>query len=163
MRCKDVRNKLTEYRLGLLNDRQRKAIEAHLEHCPRCREELAALERISELLAPAPQVTPARDLWPEIEARLRHKRSASSRLPWRWRIATAAASAAAVVALLLALWAPTPTPIVVANSDEDTMLASAEIVAQWGQPMADEAALGLWLLMEEGEVAATGNQGDVEP
>jgi predicted anti-sigma-YlaC factor YlaD len=58
-----LRNKLGAYLDGELSRRDQIEIENHLETCPDCREELAELRQLSNLLstAPQPEFTPALD------------------------------------------------------------------------------------------------------
>lgn len=62
MRCDDFRLDLTAYHLGDLAPEERVVLEAHLESCPACRDDLAVLEETISLvrrLAPAAEPPPA--------------------------------------------------------------------------------------------------------
>jgi len=52
MNCKKFAGKLGAYQDGALNAEVAERIRAHLESCAACREELAALERLSDLIRP---------------------------------------------------------------------------------------------------------------
>lgn len=58
--CENMRPHLNAYLDGELHGARLEQLEAHLEECADCREELKCLRRVSNLLqaAPAPQVTP---------------------------------------------------------------------------------------------------------
>jgi len=58
---------LQDLREGLLPPREEERVRAHLEECPRCREEYEALGRLMDGLAELPdEGEPSRDLWPQI-------------------------------------------------------------------------------------------------
>jgi len=58
---------LQDLREGLLPPREEERVRAHLEECPRCREEYEALEQLMDGLAELPEEgAPPRDLWPQI-------------------------------------------------------------------------------------------------
>src|SRR5215218_4047559 len=61
--CREWRELLGAYALGHLEGDERAGLEAHLEGCPGCREELAALAPVARML---PHADPARfELAPE--------------------------------------------------------------------------------------------------
>ncbi len=72
--CRPVRDLLAEYQAGLLTERQRAEVAAHLRECGPCARELAALERTAGLLSGVEPRRPARDLWPGIAGRLADRR-----------------------------------------------------------------------------------------
>src|SRR2546422_11298052 len=78
--------RLSEYVDGDLSERDRQALEAHLEDCASCREtieELRALVSQAQALEPS---APSTDLWPSIAARIEAgSRSATFRRPATWR------------------------------------------------------------------------------
>lgn len=150
MECRQVQDKLAEYQVGLLDANERATIEAHLASCEACRTELAALARVGELITLVPEAAPERDLWPEVAARLQPRRKkAPSWLALRWRPVAAAATLAAATAILLIAFLPGPTTVPPVPGGEEFLLADAEVIAQWEQPMADEASLGLYLLLQD--------------
>ncbi|MGC9319736.1 MAG: anti-sigma factor family protein [Armatimonadota bacterium] len=147
MRCTEVREKLAEYQLGALSEAERSAMEGHLESCAECRAEMEALERLDALLQPAERVEAPEDLWEGVRARLAPRR----RGVWRalsewWRVSPrpALAAAAALVLVIGGLWLALRSP---ASAPAASTLASEyqeqQIVAQWSQPLADDAALGM--------------------
>jgi len=50
---------------------------------------------------------------------------------------------------LLIAFLPGPTTAPPVPGGEEFLLADAEVIAQWEQPMADEASLGLYLLLQD--------------
>jgi hypothetical protein len=71
VRCEDVRRRLDDRAEGTLGEAEGRAVEAHLEGCPACREEAAGLEALLEAAADLPrEIRPPRDLWAGIDARL---------------------------------------------------------------------------------------------
>ncbi|HUS79856.1 MAG TPA: zf-HC2 domain-containing protein [Armatimonadota bacterium] len=144
MRCKLVRDNLPHYSLGVVDDATRAAMAEHLAGCERCRAEQAAFERLDAMLEPARPMTPDRDLWPGVAERLGPRRVW---LPdWvfaHWQPAVAAATV--MLALTVGgLVLHGRSPVVAPGSE---MLASTwqeqQVVAEWSQPLADDAALGL--------------------
>lgn len=144
MHCAQVREKLTEYQLGLLDEAEAREVQAHLAECHGCREELAALERLDALIEPAEQHEAPANMWSDIRARMKPRRA-----PWweAWRDSPkpALAMAAAMLLAIGGVWlglhgGPTDTQgYEVLGSDYQEQ----QIVAQWSQPLADDAALGV--------------------
>lgn len=64
------RDRLSEYLDGELDTDEVTALEAHLELCDECREELESLRLVVGRLDTAPDRGPARDLWPELLRRI---------------------------------------------------------------------------------------------
>ncbi|MBA3867042.1 MAG: zf-HC2 domain-containing protein [Solirubrobacterales bacterium] len=111
-RCRDWRESLGAYALGHLAAPERAALEAHLEGCPDCREEVKALSGVAVLLphadperfaAPAPQ--PPADLGERIAATVaaEGKRDLGRRKRRRFQLAFGGVAATAAVAALLTL------------------------------------------------------------
>jgi Putative zinc-finger len=108
--CRDWREALGAYALGQLPDDERAGLEAHLDGCERCRDELAQL---SSLVRPVSLADPARfearpappaSLGARIAAAIGRERLARRRRRRRRGLAlggVAAAAAAAVVLLVL--------------------------------------------------------------
>jgi anti-sigma factor RsiW len=98
------------YALDALDPDERRAYEAHLAECPRCREELKSFWRTTEALAVAATgPEPSAGLRDRILERARAEREVVVPLESRRRRAVpvlgAAAAIAAVVALAIGLWA----------------------------------------------------------
>ena len=103
MTCDEVRESLSAYLDGELEDSLTEHIGAHLETCGDCVEDLEELSRLSRLLAPARRCTTPEGLWARIAAHVsatsaqpgRRPSTATveaSRLAGRWRWVAAAAS-----------------------------------------------------------------------
>lgn len=144
MHCARVRENLTEYQLGLLDESDAREVREHLDECPGCRDELAALERLDALMEPAERFEAPPEMWAGIHARMKPRRS-----PW-WRVwhespKPALAMAAAMLLAIGGLWlglSGGPGDVQsyeVLGSDYQEQ----QIVAQWSQPLADDAALGV--------------------
>ena len=67
-RCGRVEKNLSAYLDRELDLRTAKKLEAHLSGCPRCREKLAALERVENALAAFPGREPSPFLWTRVKA-----------------------------------------------------------------------------------------------
>ncbi len=78
MSCEELSEELSAYLDGELSPDERTALEAHLERCPRWREELGSLRAVSELLASLPRVEPSEE-FSQVLAE-----SMSARRPRRW-------------------------------------------------------------------------------
>jgi anti-sigma factor RsiW len=94
----DVHIDLGSYVLGLLEERDRAAFEAHLATCASCKAELATLSPVAAMLEglePVELPGDAEAARPPVD--LLHKRAALSRRRFRWQVAVGAA--ASVVAL----------------------------------------------------------------
>gem|GEM_PF-3258205 len=78
MSCEELSEELSAYLDGELSSQERAALEAHLERCPRCREELASLRAVSTLVASLPQVEPSEQF------RRALNREISAHRPRRW-------------------------------------------------------------------------------
>jgi hypothetical protein len=87
------------YSLGLLEQQDRQAFEAHLTECPACKAELAELSGMSELLSGVGPVE-VTDEQPDETAvvDLVHRRAATQRRRARWRTALAAAAGIVLLA-----------------------------------------------------------------
>ncbi len=93
---------------------------AHLESCARCRGELERLYRIRAELKALPGYTPPRDLWPQIDADVRHRR----RRRW-WAGGTAGLAAAAALAGFILLRGDGPVVNGTVAPAEDVWVAEA--------------------------------------
>lgn len=77
-------DQLQDYREDLLSREEHEEIRVHLEECPACKEDLAALSKLMDGLAELPQeAEPSRDLWPQIEWRLSGPGAGRERPPSR--------------------------------------------------------------------------------
>jgi anti-sigma factor RsiW len=102
--CDDALVLVSDRLDGAISDTQRAQLEAHLAGCAACREVARDLETIHAEAASLPTMTPSRDLWAGIEARIEAPVVSlnASRRPlarWSWRqVAAAAAVLMAVTA-----------------------------------------------------------------
>jgi anti-sigma factor RsiW len=118
--CREWRDSLGAYALGQLPGEERVGLDAHLEGCPECRAELAALEsvaRVMPLADPERFAEPAQPppgLGERIEATIAGERRAARRLGRRRRtglaLGTAAVAAAAVLAIFVLGGDSLPSP-----------------------------------------------------
>jgi hypothetical protein len=105
-RCREWRESLGAHALGQLPERERTALEAHLEGCPECRAELDSLAGVAQLLPladpahfdTAPMPPPA--LADRVAATIRAERRAVRRRRWRSSLALSGATAAVASAVL---------------------------------------------------------------
>ena len=70
MNCDDTQSRLSAWHDGELPAVEATELRRHLDSCPACRRELAALERISHAARGLPTNGPASDVWPRIVAGL---------------------------------------------------------------------------------------------
>lgn len=113
MSCAEARDRLSDYCDGELSSTERIELEAHLDSCSACREELEAeRELLRRAAAWRRDLDPPRDLWPGIEARISHRPASVVRGPW-WSVSRAGLAAAVVVAaaVLLLLFRGVETPV----------------------------------------------------
>jgi hypothetical protein len=111
-RCREWRESLGTYALGHLADDERVSLEAHLEGCPACRAEAAALGSVASLLphadperfgpAPLPPPELGKRITATIDAERRSKRR-HRRLRLGFGLSGAAAAAAAAVLAIFVL------------------------------------------------------------
>ena len=102
MRCRKVEKNLSAYVDRELDLRTAKKLEAHLSGCPRCREKLAALERVETALAAFPDREPSPFLWTRVQAGVGTPPLRSVPIRGRFRMATVPARVA-LVSLFLAV------------------------------------------------------------
>jgi hypothetical protein len=108
--CREWRELLGAHALGQLEGDERVGLEAHLEGCPKCRTELAALEPVVRLLphadparfGPAPQPPP--ELGKRIAATIEGERQRTQRRQRAVGGLVLGAATAAVVAAVLAIF-----------------------------------------------------------
>ncbi len=151
MRCAAVREKLTEYQLGLVDEAEADRVREHLSGCEQCREELAALERLDELVGPAEEHTAPDGMWHRVQAQMKPRRRRWWQAWWE-SPKPALAMAAAVLLAVGGIWLglrgspmePSSSGVLATDYQEQ------QIAAQWSQPLADDAALGaMYASLEE--------------
>lgn len=110
MRCAGVKPLLCEYLEGALRDGERRAVEAHLHSCVRCRGELEFLKRYRERAASLVPVKAPRDFTARLMKRLESEEAAfggrgsgTPVAPWKLRLSLGAVGllAAAIVVVIL--------------------------------------------------------------
>lgn len=101
MTCAALDERLADYLEGTLDANERSAVERHLAECPRCASLVNDLQAIALDARALPDLAPARDLWPEIEARIQAPvislPSAAERASRRRRVSWTIAAAAGLV------------------------------------------------------------------
>ncbi|HEY0944638.1 MAG TPA: zf-HC2 domain-containing protein [Opitutaceae bacterium] len=101
MNCTEAHASLDDSVDGTLSPVESLALDAHLARCPRCREALASLRALRDAAASLPhEITPGRDLWPEIVAATAARPAPSRRLT----LPLALAAAAVVVLVAIGAW-----------------------------------------------------------
>jgi anti-sigma factor RsiW len=71
MEHREIRERLNDYAENALSERDRRTVDAHLESCPDCAEELAALRRLLDAASRLPRtLEPERDLWPSVRSEI---------------------------------------------------------------------------------------------
>jgi len=113
MRCREVQHKLDLFATGEVTPLERARIEVHLGSCAGCRQRLARLRRLEELLAAAPAPPPPEGFAARVVARAKERQAATARGTSRPRPArsawdrirfTAATAAALAAGLVLGLF-----------------------------------------------------------
>lgn len=80
MRCEDCRSQLIEYLDGDLTGAAKTNLEAHLNQCLACRDEVHALRETLTLVAQMPAPEPSEAFWQQYLRELRHKVAPAPRL-----------------------------------------------------------------------------------
>jgi len=142
MNCR-IKRKLADYQVGALPEPERAVVARHLEQCPACQAELAALERTGALLQPMPRADAPRHVWAGVASQLTPRR-APQRLHW----APAFAAAMVVLIVALAVFVPMLHGHFAHGPSQDAY-ADLQVAAAWNTPLADKAALGLALIATE--------------
>jgi len=127
----------TAYLEGSLPEARRREVEAHLQACSRCAEELAAMRRLVDDLHALPAVPPPAHMAASVRAQLK-ARPQPRPLCWRWPVLAGGLAASALTALLLVvLLHPLPnriakvpehpTPITRSQQTQDNQLRIAQL------------------------------------
>jgi len=129
---------LSSYLEWGLSDRRTEAVARHVKACPTCARELAALRRVSSVLANQEQVEP-RPGWlsrvqEQVAAGARPASTARIRLRLRLRLAGGIA-AVAVVLVGVGLWLAPPPPAPVSFQDE-----VRQHLVQMSNPLSDQTS-----------------------
>ncbi len=70
MNCEEIKNRLSEYLDGELDERESKLVGDHLENCPGCAEELAGLKEYFKSIDSLEKAEPPPDFLRQVHARL---------------------------------------------------------------------------------------------
>ena len=176
-----VRHELGAYLLGALEPAERRAVEAHLDTCPSCRDEVAQLSGLPSLLDRISAEEATADL-PGLGARLAssaqevalREHARVRRRAARWRRLAVAASVAAVAATAVAWepWAgPPPRGLVVQVVPAADVAASVQGTVEayaweWGttlelrvDDLPSRPAYVVWAVAEDGRRERAGTWG----
>jgi anti-sigma factor RsiW len=91
-----------------LSPSEMRAVAAHVAGCEACRDELAALRRVKDLLGRLPEVEPPAELWAGVRARAERTRHPASAVLEMLRGAFRRPAAAAVAAMVVLILAAAP-------------------------------------------------------
>jgi len=146
MSCEQIRPKLPEYTVGLLEGQERLDIERHLQECPPCFGELQALNRTGILLDSVALEEAPDSLWESVRSRIAVETPPARRnlrdIFFRGfpRLAYAGLVATAVLAIILVL--TFSRPMVRVKDDEAGNFIERHGMLAWNDPLSDKAALG---------------------
>lgn len=104
MTCSEVRNALPEYAGKKVTAGEREIIERHLSTCPACREELNALDRLTDNLRRIAPSVPSPAYWSGLLPRIREHLDNDRRPGFTGRLIQILAPVAAVVVLIVVLF-----------------------------------------------------------
>jgi anti-sigma factor RsiW len=152
MTCQEMETRLDGWVDGSLSGTERREAEAHLASCARCREEERRLRRLLAHAAALPRsVSPPRDLWPGIAARIGGRRQ---RVPWlrfdAWQPALAVAAVVLIALVAVLLGRPSPAPVRTVVIPSPAGPGGARL-----RPAAVETDPGLVVMEEDYQAAAT--------
>ncbi len=148
MRCEEVREILPEYSVGALKRRKVRDVERHLEICPDCRRELAALRKVGEMVESLPLEKPPADIWDSIAVRIEAESQARGEVLWRRWLKPKLIPAWATLALMgLIAWIYLG---LIRSPQQKTqpvipLELKQHVVAAWDSPFSDTAALALYI------------------
>jgi hypothetical protein len=175
--CREWRERIGALVLGQLPEEERLATEAHLDGCPACRAEAAALAPMASLLGRAdpdrlePAPAPASRLRERIFGLIAAERSAERRRRIRLRLGLATAAAAAATAIVIVVVGltdsdrSTPTETVAFRSLPRGAVAEATLAPRpWGSEISVKVygfprgtLCQVWLRNSDGERVPAGS------
>ena len=139
--CDQIKARLAEHAVGLLDGRERGDVERHLQACVACQRELRALQRTDALLNALPLEEPPPGLWDAVRQEIK----TPARAPW-WEMLRlprlAYAGLAAAIIAIAAVVFMQQRPPAVKEMEEANFIERHEMLA-WNDPLSDKAALGL--------------------
>jgi Putative zinc-finger len=108
MNCEEIKDLLSEYLDGELDQRERKLVEEHLENCPGCAEELDGLKDCLKNLGSLKNVEPPPDFLSQVHTRLEYQSAFKTAIkkiifPIRFKIPLEVAGLAAAAVLIVYL------------------------------------------------------------
>jgi hypothetical protein len=108
MNCDEIKELLSEYVDGVLDEKTKALVEAHLSTCRDCKEELASLQKLVNELGSLESVAPPRDFLDQLHKRMEQRSPFSKTLralfvPMRLKIPLEFAGAAAMAILVFTL------------------------------------------------------------
>ena len=106
MNCEEIKNRLSEYLDGELDERESKLVGDHLENCPGCAEELAGLKEYFKSIDSLEKAEPPPDFLRQVHARLEGQSVFKTTIkklvfPIRFKIPLEVAGLAAAAMLIL--------------------------------------------------------------
>jgi len=147
MRCEEVREILPEYTVGALKRRKARDVERHLEICPDCRRELAALKKIGEMIESVSLEKPPANIWDSIALQIESESQEREALWRRWLKPKFIPAWAAIALIGFAVW--TYLGLIRSPQGETQQMIPLELkqhaVAAWNSPFSDTAALALYI------------------
>lgn len=148
MRCEEIKEILPEYSVGALKGRKARDVERHLEICPDCRRELAALRRVGEMVESLPLERPPADIWNSIAAQIEAESQTGKETLWRRLLRPRLIPAWATLALIgFITWIYLG---LIRSPQQEAQPAiplelKQHVVAAWNSPFSDTAALALYI------------------
>lgn len=111
MRCVLVRWWLDEYIDGRLSGRRLQWVQAHLQTCRACAQELEWQRSLRRVLKVTTSAPPSQEMWQEFQQRLAGRTAPARRADvlW-WQVGTVTAAAACALVLGVVWWARNPAP-----------------------------------------------------
>ncbi|HID57559.1 TPA: hypothetical protein EYP37_13570 [Candidatus Poribacteria bacterium] len=148
MRCEEAKRLLPEYSIGALRGRKARDVKRHIQICPDCRGELAALRKTGEMIENLPLERPPANIWDSIATQIEAESQARAMSPWRrWLKPTLIPAWAALALMGLIAWIY--LGVIRSPQQEVQPLIPLElkqhVVAAWDSPFSDTAALALYI------------------
>ncbi len=131
-------SELSSYLDGGLSDRRTKAVARHVEACPACGRELAALRKVSSALASQEEVEPRPGWLSRVQEQVAAgaRPASTARIRHRLRLRLAGGIAAVAVGLVsVGLWLAPPPPAPVSFQDE-----VRQHLVQMSNPLSDQTS-----------------------
>lgn len=159
MQCPNARQ-LAEYHEGLGAPSEIIRLTRHIDACPRCRQEILALQRTAQMLAamPAPRI-PA-DLWMGVAARIT---APPRRLRAHWLGKTAAGFGVAACVITAVLFGVRQQPALPSAIASASPYVTQHQLLSARDPLADRANLGVLLATREGDSPRSQSADGVRP